>query len=175
MRNKGFTLVELMIVVVIIAIFAAIAIPSYQQFVRRAIASHAEQEMQRLATLLERHKSRNLNYRNFETTSVAIPTGKTGSEKQYTVYIRDATTPVNDLKNNEALGQGWVILAEANSKINYGTSCTTCNVLQEQNYSFLLTSSGIRCKTKDKLVESEVLTSTKLASVTPCGANSESW
>ena len=81
MRNKGFTLVELMIVVVIIAIFAAIAIPSYQQFVRRAIASHAEQEMQRLATLLERHKSRNLNYRNFETTSVAIPTGKPGSER----------------------------------------------------------------------------------------------
>ena len=31
---KGFTLIELMIVLVIVAIFAAIAIPSYQEYAR---------------------------------------------------------------------------------------------------------------------------------------------
>ena len=39
--KSGFTLVELLIVIVVIAILAAITIPSYQHFVRRGIAAYA--------------------------------------------------------------------------------------------------------------------------------------
>lgn len=62
---KGFTLIELMIVIVIMAIFAAIAIPSYQTYMRKGEESKAMQEMLRISQELERYKSKNFNYQGF--------------------------------------------------------------------------------------------------------------
>lgn len=191
--QQGFTLIELMVVVVIVAIFAAIAIPSYQAYTRKAIAAQAQQEIQRLAEQLERHKGKNFSYLNFDPSYLykdvsstvrgydaaaavlTLPLDAAGSDIQYRIYIRDGSAPAQLLTDSSALGQRWAILVEANSKVNYGSGCNSCNSLQEQNYNFLFSSKGLRCMTKDKLVASEALTVTNMEAAQPCGADSESW
>src|SRR5258705_8752291 len=54
-RTLGFTLIEVMIAVVIIAILTAIAYPSYQDYVRRGIRSQGQQFLLDLAQRQEQY------------------------------------------------------------------------------------------------------------------------
>ena len=56
-RQAAFTLIEVMIVVAIVGILAAIAYPSYQEFVRRGARAEARAAMLNMAQLQERNFS----------------------------------------------------------------------------------------------------------------------
>ena len=61
-RQKGFTLIEVMIVVVIVAILAAVAVPSYQDSIRKTRRADAKEALTRIAALQERFFFTNNRY-----------------------------------------------------------------------------------------------------------------
>lgn len=73
----GFTLIELMVVVVIIAILAVIAVPSYQSYIRRSHLSEAKQEAHKIAIELERFRSKNFSYKNFDARPLYLAADST--------------------------------------------------------------------------------------------------
>ena len=62
--NAGFTLVELMIAVAIIAIIAAIALPLYQNQVEQTRRTTAQADLLELAQWMERRYSNGFDYRD---------------------------------------------------------------------------------------------------------------
>lgn len=61
-NHKGFTLIELMIVVIIIGIFAAIAIPNYQNYITKSKIKEAQANLIALSLSAENAYQRTLSY-----------------------------------------------------------------------------------------------------------------
>ena len=56
-KDRGFTLIELVVVITIIAILAAIAIPSYMNQVRKSRRNEVEASVQQIALFQERFRA----------------------------------------------------------------------------------------------------------------------
>jgi len=95
MEHKGFTLIELMIAVVIVAILSAIAVPSYFSYVRDSRRDLAKQSLLAAAQKMESYYALNMTYVGSATgTTPDIFTDKVpadGTERYYTLQISNLT------------------------------------------------------------------------------------
>lgn len=94
-RNSGFTLIEMMIVVAVVGILAAIAYPSYQEHVRQARRADAQTALLELAQFMERHYTANGKYLTAANAAPELPFSgapKDGATKYYDLSFASAPT-----------------------------------------------------------------------------------
>ena len=113
MKRKGFTLIELMVVIAIIIILAAIAIPNYLSMTARAKRSRVASDFAAIATSLETYKT---DWGTYPATPNATPQAIAGttaavSPSAYTELVGTTTAVTGGYHNVPAGTAG--ILADA--------------------------------------------------------------
>ncbi|AGU49810.1 prepilin-type N-terminal cleavage/methylation domain-containing protein [Variovorax paradoxus B4] len=95
-KRNGFTLIELMITVAIIAILASIAYPSYQQYIIRSKRSAAQAQMMDIANRQQQFLLANRGYASKDALTAsgyALP-AEVAANYGYTITLQDASTQV---------------------------------------------------------------------------------
>lgn len=123
-QQQGFTLIEMMIVVAIIGILAAIAYPSYQSYVIKTKRTNMMTEMQNIASEIE---SRKLAQGSYSTISAKVKTDfakpyPTQGQALYNVTITDPL--VSKWTINATPKTGEQMASDGNLSLNYqGIKC----------------------------------------------------
>ncbi|MCF7908014.1 MAG: prepilin-type N-terminal cleavage/methylation domain-containing protein [Candidatus Omnitrophica bacterium] len=84
-KNKSFSLVEIITVIIILGILAAIASPSYHRMIERSRGKHAEFNLMAVYNAQKRHRLAQKTYYQ----CVSAPCGSQELEDHLGVYIND--------------------------------------------------------------------------------------
>jgi type IV pilus assembly protein PilE len=103
--KKGFTLVELMIVVAIVAILVALALPSYARYIRKANRGEAQQLLMNWANNQEIWRANHTEYATDAVDQLPVPGHErytfSLSNDSATTYTLTATALNDQLKDTE--------------------------------------------------------------------------
>ncbi|WP_282563015.1 type IV pilin protein [Tahibacter amnicola] len=96
---RGFTLIELVIVLAIVAVLATVAIPAYRGYVLRSHRTKAQADLMEVAQLLERQFTIDRSYLNFALAPPMDQSPRTGdatyqisfAQRSATAYVLQAT------------------------------------------------------------------------------------
>lgn len=145
MKQRGFTLIELMITVAVIGILAAIALPNYSEYVRRGWRADARVSLLENAQFMARVYSQNLDYaKGAGTTTPTLPIafspqGSTASTAKYTIAATAA-------------------LAVAGTSVSTFTiSATPSNWTDSKCGNLTIDQNGVKSATKTGLTANEIL------------------
>mgnify|MGYP001486878868 CR=1 FL=1 len=120
---SGFTLIEIMVVIAIIAVLAAIAIPNYTDYIRRGKISEATAELSSMRVKMEQFFQDNRTYVGAcLLTPPALPTVAPQPVGRYFAYnctnVAAATYTVNAVGNAaQGMGGFTYTIDQSNTKV----------------------------------------------------------
>lgn len=128
--SRGFTLIELMIALAVVAILSAIALPSYQSYVLRSGRSDGKSALLRAAQWLERGATATGTY----PLTAAFPASLTTSEAgRYTISLASAdginytlTATKTGAQVNDTCGNLTLTQAGAQGVVGGSETAATC-------------------------------------------------
>jgi type IV pilus assembly protein PilE len=107
-KNRGFTFIEVMIVVAIVAILASIAYPSYAQYVRKAQRLELQAELMDISKRLQRYKVANFRYLQADGTAITL---ENIGEDEETLSVPRQGQALYEITLGDVTATTWTLIA----------------------------------------------------------------